>query len=266
MAAGFATFKSRPTEGSAQDSPPFTSERPVADLLREVAAANMSEQQIAAYERALDATEAKVQPAPVPVAPPTVVRDPLDLDFVPYEDESLIGQKEDVAEDASGAAHQRMRVAIDAVLRCEAPIESTRLAKLVARRFGLQRVREDRVRVVLSLVDRGLMHHSELGTFVWRRDMQPATWRAFRRTAEEHARLRTFDLVAPEEARNALVHCATKGMGLSDDGAIEELKTVFAVGKSSQDFRDRAQTLIEWSLATGALVRDAKGRLQPKDA
>jgi hypothetical protein len=53
-------------------------------------------------------------------------------------------------------------------------------------------------------------------------------------------------------------------MGLSDDGAIEELKTIFAVGKASQDFRDRAQAMIAWALATGALERDAKGRLQAK--
>ena len=243
-------------------------ERPVAELLREATAARLSEQLVAEYEQALAAGEAAACPVPLQpaaAAARSAVRDPLDRDFLPYEDESLVGTKEDIADDASGAANQRIRVAIDAVLRVEAPIEATRLAKLVARRFGLLRVREDRVRIVLDLVDGALVRRSDFGAFVWRRD-QPASWREFRRTPEEHARLRTFDLVAPEEARNALVHCATKGMGLSDDGAIEELKAVFAVGKSSQDFRDRAQALIVWSLASGALVRDAKGRLQPKDA
>ena len=100
--------------------------------------------------------------------------------------------------------------------------------------------------------------------FVWKPGTAAADWKAFRRTPPEHSRVRTFDLVAPEEVRNALVFCATKGMGLSDDGAIEELKTIFAVGKASQDFRGRAQAMIAWALATGALERDAKGRLQAK--
>ncbi|MFN9968488.1 MAG: hypothetical protein ACK58T_01200, partial [Phycisphaerae bacterium] len=115
-------------------------------------------------------------------------------------------------------------------------------------------------------VDPALVRRSEFGMFIWRHGLRETSWREFRRTPESHARTRTFDLVAPEEVRNALVYCATKGMGLSDEGAIEELKEVFAVGKSSQDFRDRAQALIDWALSNGALVRDAKGRLQPKDA
>jgi len=227
----------------------------------------LSPQQIRAYDDALAAAEAKPQPVLAAAAPARpVVRDPLDLDFVPYEDESLVGAKEDVAADASGVAHQKIRAAIEAVLRVEAPIEATRLAKLVARRFGLQRVREDRVRVVLGLVDRSLLRCSEFGDFVWRRGLEPATWQAFRRTPEEHARLRTFELVAPDEVCNALVHSARKGMGLSDEGALEELKSVFAVAKWSQDVRDRAQALIGWCVQGGALVRDAKGRLQAKDA
>ncbi|MFO0269456.1 MAG: DUF4011 domain-containing protein [Gemmatimonadota bacterium] len=199
-------------------------------------------------------------------SPRLLARDSLDRDFVPYEDESLVGGKEDVADDAPGVAHQRIRKAIAEVLAVEAPVEGTRLAKLVARRFGLQRVREDRVRIVLGLVDPALVRRSEFGMFIWRHGLRETSWREFRRTPESHARTRTFDLVAPEEVRNALVYCATKGMGLSDEGAIEELKEVFAVGKSSQDFRDRAQALIDWALSNGALVRDAKGRLQPKDA
>jgi histone H3/H4 len=135
-------------------APPVASEaslpeRPVHVLLREAAESRLSRHQIAAYEATLVVGEAvaKKEEFRMASAAMPVVRDSQDLDFCPYEDETLIGTKEDIADGAPGTAHFRIRSAIDAVLNIEAPIEAERLAKLVARRFGLQRVREDRVRL-----------------------------------------------------------------------------------------------------------------------
>jgi hypothetical protein len=237
---------------------------PVVDPLQEQLAARRTKPQVASSGQGVAPSEASSLVAPIVAATAAreSVRDAVDRDFVPYEDGSVVGTKDDVTAGSSAASHQRIRAVIEEVLRVEAPIEEKRLARLVARRFGLQRVHEDRVRVVLDLVDQALIRRSAFGTFVWSRNHSHPAWREFRRTSEEHARSRTFDLVSPEEARNALVHCATKGMGVSDEGAIEELKSVFSVGKSSQDFRERAQALIAWCVDSGALVRDAKGRLQ----
>lgn len=243
-----------------------TSERPVVGLSQAQSSVPASDSKIASsgLGPAPGGPKPRMTPMDASAAVRLDPRDAVDRDFVPYEDDSLAGTKDDVSADASSSSRLRIRAVIDEVLRIEAPIEEKRLAKLVARRFGLQRVHEDRIRVVLDLLDQAMVRRSDLGTFVWRLEQSGAAWREFRRTSEAHARARTFDLVAPEEARNALVHCATKGMGISDEGAIEELKAVFSVGKSSQDFRDRAQAMIAWCLDSGALVRDAKGRLQPR--
>jgi hypothetical protein len=72
---------------------------------------------------------------------------------------------------------------------------------------------------------------------------------------------RPFDEIAPEEIRNALVYCAIKGMGLSDEGALAEVAEIFGLRRITQDARARIAAVTEWSIRTGALQRDAKGRI-----
>ena len=73
-------------------------------------------------------------------------------------------------------------------------------------------------------------------------------------------------LFRSEEVRNALVYCATKGMGLSDDGAIAEVSVIFGLRRITQDVRLRLNAIVDWALQTGSLERDAKGRLVAKSA
>ena len=201
----------------------------------------------------------RVASSAAPAVP--TVRDPEDCDYVPYLDESLAGTKDHLDPDASSKNHMLIRSVLDQVLRVESPIESTRLAKLVARRFGLQRVREDRVQFVLGLVDNSRRFGGDHGSFVWASVEQQKTWRAFRRTPEALDVPRPFDEIAPEEVRNALVYCATKGMGLSDEGALVEIAEIFGVRRITQDVRARITAVTEWSIRGGALQRDAKGRI-----
>jgi len=244
-------------------------ERPVQDLLDECVASRMSRAEADAYLRAFDEARAeqvrrkaqKSEVASSPSVAATATRDAEDCDYVPYLDDSLVGTKDQLGHDDSSQKHMLIRSVIDHVLRVESPIESTRLAKLVARRFGLQRVREDRVQSVLRHVEGARRFDGEHGSFVWLSAEQQKTWRTFRRTPESLDEPRPFNEIAPEEVRNALVYCATKGMGLSDEGALEEIAEIFGVRRITQDLRARMVAITEWAIRSGALQRDAKGRI-----
>jgi hypothetical protein len=190
-----------------------------------------------------------------------VTRDPEDMDFKPYSGGPALGQKEDIDAKASGVVRARILQAIQEVLVVEAPIESTRLAKLVARRFGLLRAREDRIQVIIDQVPRQLVRCSDFGDFVWPTGIQPDSWRCFRRPIDGDAPRDFMKEIPPEEVRNALCYAAVKGLGLSEDGAIDEIARVFGIGRVSQQMRTRMIGILEWSISTGRLQRDAKGRI-----
>ncbi|MFM1873302.1 MAG: hypothetical protein RL398_2724, partial [Planctomycetota bacterium] len=117
-------------------------------------------------------------------ATPVQHRDPEDLDYVAYPGGVVLGTKENLSPGCSGLVQNAIRKAIDDVLAVEAPIRIDLLAKHVARRFGLSKVHSDRAQVVIDLVDRALVSKSLGETFVWSRQVEAATWRAFRRTTE----------------------------------------------------------------------------------
>ena len=187
------------------------------------------------------------------------VRDPEDCDYVPYVDFRLAGRKEDLDALPAASARERVRAACHAVLAVESPIEAMRLAKLVARRFGLQRVRDDRALAVLSCIDRELIDETPFGSFVWASGEQRDSWSAFRRTPAYLDPARPFEEIAPQEVRNALVYCAKKGMGLSMEGAVEECAAVFGVRRVTAEVRERVVRVVEWAVERGELRRDGDG-------
>jgi hypothetical protein len=191
--------------------------------------------------------------APLPPVAPTVVRDQLDQDFRAYVSPRDIGTKDDL-ESLTGAARAMAVQAIHEVIAVEAPIAVDRLARLVARRYGLARVRQARVDQLTALVPSSLRLKGPFGEFVWSADVQPGTWQAFRRTPSGSDR--DLDDIAPEEIRNAMVYFARKGMSISEEGVLEELAATFDIQRLSGPMRDRLLQILEWTVARGDLQRD----------
>uniref|UniRef100_UPI00356284EB DUF3320 domain-containing protein n=1 Tax=Gemmatimonas sp. TaxID=1962908 RepID=UPI00356284EB len=184
----------------------------------------------------------------------THVRDPEDLDFTPYRVSQLRGDRKVLEFDNPVADRAAVKRAIDAVLVVEAPVEATRLAKLVAAQFGLQRVVESRQLAVLSCVPRAQIKSSKLGRFVWAENQDRATWIAFRRSSDDCDR--TYDEIAPEEVRNAMLFLTRKGMSMSDEGMLADLAEIFRVSRITAPFRERMSHVLKEVLKAKHLMRE----------
>jgi len=150
--------------------------------------------------------------APTPPAPP--VPNPegthsaaLDTDsiteFAPAH-AHVVGSKDvlDALPDRTAAANVREQL-LD-VIEAEGPIELGRLARIVARRYGLNSLRAARADDIIRLIPRTQLRKSRtLGDFAWPVGQDPETWAGFR-FAVEHG-TRTLDEIAPEEIANAML-------------------------------------------------------------
>ena len=156
-------------------------------------------------------TEPAVQ-APTVASSPGSHAAPTDADditeFVPAHT-NVIGARDtlDRLPDRKAAAAVRDQV-LD-VIEAEGPIELGRLARIVARRFGLSTVRSARVEDIVRLVPRAQVRKSrKLGDFrVAGNTRSGHLGRLPIRRAEDGSR--TLDEIAPEEIANAMLAVPT---------------------------------------------------------
>lgn len=144
--------------------------------------------------------------------------------FVPYEP-TPVGVKDDL--DRLGhdpAVQRRLREVFVEITDHEGPIEVKRLAKKALHCFGLERVRENRIREALEHLPP--TQHIERGPFgdhVWPADLDPHTWRGFRETRRPSDR--TVQEISPHEIINAIRRSAENG-GLGDRLLREALRSL----------------------------------------
>jgi hypothetical protein len=117
---------------------------------------------------------------------------------------NVVGSKDvlDRLPDRGAAATVREQVL--EVIETEGPIELARLARIVARRFGLNAVRAARIDDIAKLVPRAQVRKSrKLGDFAWPTTIDPDTWTAFRIADQDGTR--SLDEIAPQEIANAML-------------------------------------------------------------
>jgi len=123
-------------------------------------------------------------------------------DFVPANT-NVVGSKELLDQLPDKAAAAAVREQVLDVIETEGPIQLARLARTVARRFGLNAVRAARMDDILRLIPRSQVRKSrKLGDFAWPSGLDPEAWTGFRIAADGGTR--TLDEIAPEEIANAM--------------------------------------------------------------
>lgn len=208
--------------------------------------------------------EGAVEPLSVEVPPLVVERDPRELDFQAYEPLDQVGDADDLKDPLAPNVALRVKAAIRAVLEKEGPVEEERLGKLVANTFGIQRVRADRVKVVLGQVPTAQRRTSQLGAFVWPPNLNPDSWLEFRRQQSGQPGVRTIEEISPEEVRNALVYLVETGVGISRSDAVADLAEIFGIKRVSKGIRARLESIIDLCVETHACLNvDGRMSLSP---
>jgi len=155
----------------------------------------------------------------------------------------VVGVREDLDDMAVDArARWLVQEQVHDVIREEGPVEAGRLARLVCRRFGLQRVFAKRAAEISALVPLGQMEETRFGTFVWPTGVEPADYRSFRPAIDTG---RNVEEIAPQELLNAMRHLAQVGAGIGRDELVRETALLFGVRRLTAKPRAHLEGVLE---------------------
>ena len=207
---------------------------------------------------AVEAVSVRVEvPIPAEVMPragvapqPTLA---LERPYVAWEMTVAVGTPADL--ERSGTLLQRY---FAEAAEAEGPLTVDSALRKVARGFGLQKARENRLAGMRPFLPEWLVVRTEFGEWLYPpgfvRDGRVAEefdW--FRRTASADRKINDID---PREITNALVVLARQSYSISRAELVTEVLGVFGYARRSQDAQAYADRVVGWAVANGFLVDD----------
>ena len=149
------------------------------------------------------------------------------------------------------AAATRVTRALAAAVDAEGPVHTDRLARLVARSFGLDRVTDARRAAILRHLPPDL-RRDDAEPVVWPADPDPDTWTGFRRTPPDVER--PLAHVPLREIANAMVALCGAAAGMSRDELRRSALAVFGGRRLTIGLTERLDAALDLGLATGRLT------------
>lgn len=147
-----------------------------------------------------------------------------------------------------------VRENLEEIVAAEGPVEAQRLARLLANRFGLQRVQTQRQETILGCLPKKRRSRTVLGTFYWPEGMAPEEYTGYRRTPADGEKRRVTE-IAPEEIGNAVLDVlCSEGPSLAAD-VMQSLNDVFGFNRTGREIRERYQQVLDRLERNGRLVR-----------
>jgi len=165
---------------------------------------------------------------------------------------ATLGERTDLDRTNSASIRHIVTGAARETVEAEGPIALDRLARVIARRFGFDRVSAARKEFVSDCVPGELIHSGPLGTFVWPHQIDRATWTGYRATPDDVAR--PLSEVAPEEIVNAMNAACASGE-LDDESLMRVTMATFNQRRLAGASRDRLEACVAVGLANGRLIR-----------
>jgi hypothetical protein len=145
-----------------------------------------------------------------------------------------------------------IRTELEAVLAAEAPILEARLARLVAYRFGLERVTEVRLQQVIRCIPPGVVQASANGDRVaW----APTTDRTAYGDYRVPGDVRDIGDVPYEELRNAMVDIVRTSYGIDAADLLRESAREFGCTRLGTNVRGRLEGVLEAAIREGRLTQ-----------
>ncbi|GEO95183.1 DUF3320 domain-containing protein [Kocuria turfanensis] len=143
---------------------------------------------------------------------------------------------------------------LEEIVAAEGPVEAQRLARLLANRFGLQRVQAQRQEAILGCLPTARRSRSVLGTFYWPEDTAPEEYTGYRRTPADGEKRRVTE-IAPQEIGNAVLDVlGSEGPSPAPD-VMQFLNDVFGFNRTGREIRERYQQVLDLLERDGRLVR-----------
>jgi hypothetical protein len=134
---------------------------------------------------------------------------------------------------------------LEQLVDAEGPMLASSAIKRVAYEFGLQRVRDARVAELYQLLSTRKVTQLLDEHYVWPADVQPATWRAFRRTTKEQ---RKIDEISPYEIVNALEVTVKRSITISPEELVSWAGEFFGAGRITEKVETYLKACIRWAI------------------
>ncbi|HJW75648.1 MAG TPA: DUF3320 domain-containing protein [Thermoleophilia bacterium] len=240
----------------------------------EVAARALVENVRSAMERPIKAAEPPARPTgPAPRPTETAARDgeaPGGMDTPPSSTPPppaapsavrAVPRHQDVPVTACGTPDDlhdptcsgRVRDQIVEVVLAEGPIHQELVARRLASRFGIQRLTVRVAQRITDLVDqlqgeRQVLRRSE---FVWPGDLDPESYRDFRRAAVDDQPTRDLDMIAPEEIANAASALLEDAGSLDRAALAREVARLFGIQRLGNSVRECVERGLELLVMSG---------------
>lgn len=144
-------------------------------------------------------------------------------------------------------ATAQVRERITQVIETEGPVQSARLARLVAGSFGLSRVHAERARSIQALVP----GKADPEGFFWPAGQGPATWFRMRPDPQRQRRIEEIHSI---EIANAMAELCRASGGLAVDDLLSQTARVFG-------FQRLGASTSEW-LRKGLVAAQQTGRIR----
>jgi hypothetical protein len=188
----------------------------------------------------------------------TIGMSPLVVDFEPWTPGTL-GTIAVLDNLPLTSASRVVAQAIAAAVAAEGPIHITRLAKLVAAAFGLNKVSNARAQAILKAMPPELKPKT-LEPFVWPAETDPALWRMVRRSASGDNRV--LEYVPLVEIGNAMRLLVLAHAGMPEIELKREALAVFGGKRMTEQIGARLDEALRRASSSGILRRSETGLIQ----
>lgn len=187
--------------------------------------------------------------APVAAAPPLRPEVSQQADFQPYQptrlgspgDLNMLGRDRRVQEIVQDALYE--------VVEHEGPIEIDRLLRLVHKRFGVEKVHQDRKDLMARFIPKGVERTRFSGTqFLWPSGRDSGTWLGFRRG--QGSADRAFNEIAPEEIANAIDQARRAGRARDQEELYRTTRELLGYGRMTEQMRSLIDRVVTWDSST----------------
>ncbi|WP_084525968.1 DUF4011 domain-containing protein [Nocardia vaccinii] len=165
---------------------------------------------------------------------------------------TALGERTDLDRTNSPSVRRTITDAVRETVETEGPIALERLARVVAKRFGFDRVSAARKDFVIECVPTELIHSDPMGAFVWPHQLDRMTWNGYRTTPDEVSR--PLGEIAPEEIVNAMKAACT-GSELDIESLLRATMAIFNQRRLTGPSRERLEACIDLGLTRGRLIR-----------
>jgi hypothetical protein len=136
---------------------------------------------------------------------------------------------------------------LEQLVDIEGPMPAIDAIKRVAREFGLQRVRDAKVAELVPLLSTRSVTEVLDELFVWPANLQPETWRGFRRTNNS---LRKLEVVSPYEIVNAMEVTVRRSITISPTELIRWTADFFGAGRLTEKVEIYLSSCVSWAIET----------------